>query len=183
MNKKIIGLLLSAAIFTGVGSYGTYAYFTDQAKVSEDIVIEMGSVKVNAKWGENPWKVDSNNKKIKALDNGESLKYTNVKKGDTFSRKVFINSTGTLESNIKVKLNNPNSEFFDIYIKEGSIKVKDGLKDVKKTSFYVDNFNTNEELSFIIEVKIKKQANNKEEKIDFKGNVENFIVVDAEQLK
>lgn len=117
MNKKIIALGLAAALVTGVGSFGTYAYFTETEKVDNNVNITMGTLDVNAYWandGISSWKATSTATETSALDAGKTLSFQNAKPGDTFEREIIVANYGSLNSDTTVQLNADRSNDFDI---------------------------------------------------------------------
>lgn len=110
MNKKIIALLLGAALTTGIGGFGTYAYFTDRAELSDKVNITMGTLDTEVKWADNSsWIPYSDATEV--VDNGQGLSYTNVKPGDLFYRDFVITNAGTLKADTIIQLKesfNPN---------------------------------------------------------------------------
>lgn len=109
MNKKILGLVLAAAMVTGVGGFGTMAALTSGDTVDETVNITLGSVTVDARWTEGEWAVNSvgNEAELQATDDGwglsiKDLKAVNVKPGDTFTRNFMVANTGSLRSNMSL---------------------------------------------------------------------------------
>ncbi len=106
MTKKIMVLLLAAAITTGIGGFGTYAYLTDRDTLADDINITMGSVDVEAYWATDGdltnWVATSG--ATEALRDGSGLNFKNVKPGDTFEREVVIANYGTLKADITIEI-------------------------------------------------------------------------------
>lgn len=104
MNKKIIALLLGAALTTGIGGFGTYAYFTDRAELSNKVNITMGELKSEVNWTDGAWVPYLDSTEVKAVDNGQTLSYENVKPGDVFYRDFTITNAGTLEADTIIQL-------------------------------------------------------------------------------
>lgn len=108
MKKRIIALLMAAAITTGVGGFGTYAYFTSAAEVNSNVNIAMGTLDVNADWSDvqtTKWVAQSAGNEATATDDGANLDFTNVKPGDTFFRDVKVTNDGTLAADTAIILN------------------------------------------------------------------------------
>ncbi|WP_411168676.1 TasA family protein [Clostridium sp. MB05] len=107
MNKKIAALLLAAALTTGMGGFGTYAYFTDSDTLTDNVNITMGTLDVDAYWatdaGKDTWKATSKATEVKST-NAETLTFENVKPGDTFERDVVIANQGSLKADTTVEL-------------------------------------------------------------------------------
>lgn len=113
MNKKInkresikaiiSGLALALAI-GGVGSLGSYAYFTDKAEAKNDLVVTMGNLEVNL---ENPINMSlDENKKVATetfkIINSGSLKQHVSLKFDSFTNDKLLSE---LECNLSMKHN------------------------------------------------------------------------------
>lgn len=108
MKKRIIALLMAAAITTGVGGFGTYAYFTSAAEVNSNVNIAMGTLDVNAQWGQEPgqnpiWAVKSAGDEANLEGAGDDLDFTNVKPGDVFYRDVTVSNDGTLAADTVIE--------------------------------------------------------------------------------
>ncbi|MDU5111468.1 MAG: TasA family protein [Clostridium sp.] len=107
MNKKIAALLLAATLTTGLGSFGTYAYFTDNDTLTDNVNITMGNLKVDAYWatdaGKDTWVATSNATEVTS-ETSSTLTFNNVKPGDTFERDVVVNNYGSLKADISVQL-------------------------------------------------------------------------------
>ena len=199
MNKKITALLLAAALTTGVGAYGTYAYFSDEAKVSENVNITMGKLDIEADWS-GLWNVTSvGSEAEKKIGSGTTipggpksndLDYQFVKPGDYFTRKVTIKNIGNLNADAYVEMNNPYSDIFDLEIvpvdtnKVGNIIDQNGVK-----KFDIGNMNGAKRWfecgdSATVEVKLTvKHLNNDWQEFETGDiNVEEFVKVYAEQL-
>ncbi|MGL5352323.1 MAG: TasA family protein, partial [Clostridium sp.] len=107
MNKKITALLVAAAITTGMGGYGTYAYFNGITELDNNVSITMGEIKVTPYWaadGQNTWNSTSKVSEVIAKDGGQTLSFENVKPGDTFERDIMIANYGTLNAKTVVTL-------------------------------------------------------------------------------
>lgn len=103
MNKKIIALMMAAAITTGIGGMGTFAYFTDTEVVKNDVSITMGTLDVKVTEGE--WKVSSAQNEAQNASVENNLDVTNVKPGDCFYKDVTVRNDGTLLSDTSINLN------------------------------------------------------------------------------
>lgn len=196
MNKKITALLLAAALTVGVGSYGTYAYFTDEDKLSENVNITMGILDIESEWV-GQWKVTSvgneAEKKTSLLPNiefSDDLDYRFVKPGDYFTRKVTIKNVGNLNADAYVQVNNPYSDIFDLEVipvnanKVGDIVDQNGVK-----KFDIGNMEGKKRIfqcydSATVEIKlIVKNLNNDWQNFNTESiNVDEVIKVYAEQL-
>lgn len=125
MKKKVIGMLLAGTLM--VGAVGSYAWFTDQAKVNGDIKLTMGTLDVKVIDSERGWTVEDETSEILNKDNRTAFK--NVRPGDTFEREFLVQNVGTLEQNVTVKLN---PALLDYEVKPG-IKLDDVLNLTFKT--------------------------------------------------
>lgn len=175
MNKKIIGLLLTAVIFTGAGSFGTYAYFTSQYTLSEKVDIKMGSVNVVAEWRNNgakaeTWAIEEVNQEAEQGKNADGLVVSNVKKGTVATRKIRITNNGTLAANVDVILKNPIDG------------VEVTFNESKGNTYSINNMKPGTYVDLTIKVKVSKKPANKPESI-FNGEIKDFVIVNAEQLK
>ncbi|MGG5460653.1 TasA family protein [Clostridium sp. B9] len=113
MKKKVLGMLLAGTLM--VGAVGSYAWFTDQAKVNADVKLTMGTLDVKVIDANRGWTVDDETSEILNKDNKKAFK--NVRPGDTFSRDFIVQNVGTLKQNVTVKLN---PALLDYEIKEGT---------------------------------------------------------------
>lgn len=116
MNKRIMALILGAALTTGMGGYGTYAYFTDHQEVKDNVEIVFGKLDVEADWNKDgiyEWASisDVSESKIGEKD------ITNVKPGDKFTREIKVKNTGTLKGDLEINLNESFHEAFDVKMK------------------------------------------------------------------
>lgn len=104
MNKRILALLIAAAVTTGMGGFGTVAYLSDKAQVNDQISITMGTLDVEANWYDG-WKQTANetSKVTESTINGSSI--TNVKPGEEFYRDVVIKNIGSLNASTEIILN------------------------------------------------------------------------------
>lgn len=107
MTKKLIALLMAAAVTTGVGGYGTYAYFTDSDSLTDSVNITMGTLDVKAYWatdeGKDSW-VATNPATEVTSTSANTLTFENVKAGDTFERDVIVANYGSLKGDITVEV-------------------------------------------------------------------------------
>lgn len=101
MKKKVIGMLLAGTLM--VGAIGSYAWFTDQAKVDSNIKLTMGTLDVEVKEHTDGWVVMDETSEI--INKDATKHFKNVRPGDVFQREFYINNTGTLKQNVTVKLN------------------------------------------------------------------------------
>lgn len=170
MNKKFIGLILAAIVFTSAGSFGTYAYFTSTYDLSEKVEIEMGSINVIAEWLNKKWTIEENNKEAKQDDNKEGLSVSNVKKGTVATRKITITNKGTLSANV------------DVILKNSIDGLEITFNDNNNNVYNVKNMNPGESVELTIKAKVTKKPGKKTENI-FNGEIKDFVVVNAEQLK
>ncbi|MDZ5254304.1 TasA family protein [Clostridium sp. LIBA-8841] len=112
MKKKVIGMLLAGTLM--VGAVGSYAWFTDQAKVNGDIKLTMGTLDVKVIDSERGWTVEDETSEILNKDNRNSFK--NVRPGDTFARDFLVQNVGTLKQNVTVEIN---PELLNLELKDG----------------------------------------------------------------
>lgn len=112
MKKKVIGMLLAGTLM--VGAVGSYAWFTDQAKVNGDIKLTMGTLDVKVIDSERGWTVEDETSEILNKDNRTAFK--NVRPGDTFARDFLIQNVGTLKQNVTVKIN---PDLLNLELKDG----------------------------------------------------------------
>ncbi|WMJ21943.1 SipW-dependent-type signal peptide-containing protein [Paludicola sp. MB14-C6] len=108
MNAKIIGLLVAAALVTGMGGFGTHAYFTDTDALTDQVNITMGKLDTAVFWatdaGKDQWVATSKATEVKSKE-AKTLSFENVKPGDTFERVATIANYGTLKGDITVAFN------------------------------------------------------------------------------
>lgn len=114
MNKKIVALALGAAITTGIGGFGTFAYFTDTQVVKDNISITMGTLKGEANWGAGEWM--SYNTATEAVQTQalDGLIVSNVKPGDKFYRDMVVKNAGTLNADMTLNLGEFSNEGLEV---------------------------------------------------------------------
>lgn len=178
MNKKVIGLLLTAVIFTGAGSFGTYAYFTAQATLQDKIYIEMGKLDISAIWTD-VWKA-KNGSKSEAIDGGKTLSFKNVENGDHFTRSVSIENKGTLSGKINIKVQSP-IKGINISVKNIDSSVK--YTKISNTEYVIENFPKGANIKFELVAKLENEVQNPPRDIISSDGFKNFVIVNAEQLK
>lgn len=178
MNKKILALVIGATLVTGMGGYGTVAYFTDKSSASSEINITMGTLDVNSEWKDSSWRLRPGNTEATITEGS----FTNVKPGDYFYRDVKVKNVGTLDSNTTITLkngfNNPNITT-SVQLLSG-----DNILKVSETQFVSPFMKSEQEYIFRVKININKDA----KAGDIPANINNiaaseFIVVDSEQLK
>lgn len=188
MNKKITALLLAAALTVGVGSYGTYAWFTDQETVDDNVSITMGKLDIKADWAHlSSWKATSDsteaNHKL-----AKGLSFDNVKPGDTFERKMTVTNIGSLDADVTLGLSEKLEELSDKisveivdneniilpgrWYKIGKLKAQNG--DVEEAS--LNKYSRD----FTVKVTVKNLGNEYQDK-DLINEVLDFVIVDAIQ--
>lgn len=178
MNKKITALLLAAALTTGVGAYGTYAYFTDTAQVKNNVNITMGTLDVQADWMEQNWNKISvgDEASLKGTSYDGQLAYEYVKPGDIFTRKIKVQNIGNLRANVTAEVYNPYNNIFDLNVKLNG--------ENQSTSFEIGEMDANGKMSQEITLELTvKDLNNEWQGANI-GNIEadEFVKIYAEQL-
>lgn len=210
MKKKVLGMLLAGTLM--VGAVGSYAWFTDQAKVNGDVKLTMGTLDVKVIDANRGWTVDDETSEILNKDNKKAFK--NVRPGDTFSREFLVQNVGTLNQNVTVKLN---PELLDYEIKDGITidqvfnltfeAVESPMSaDSNEISFELDSVETStdngvggftdaKQINVVLEVDPEAMGNefnalgneyseviNLNNLVDAEGNKIPLIVVDAQQV-
>ena len=97
---KKLPILLGTLLIISVAAYGTRAYFSDSTNQQANIELKLGNVEITTK--ESTWKVTSNGTEstssIVTKDDQKYTSFTNVKPGDSFTRKYTIENTGSLDA-------------------------------------------------------------------------------------
>lgn len=180
MNKKIIALLMAAAITTGMGGYGTMAYFTSQENVAEGINITMGALDVSAEWDQrfDNWIAVSANGEAKV----EGGNFTNVKPGDYFYKDIIVSNDGTLKADTVITL-------LDGFEEEG-ITTSMSVSDDQGNEIQLANANRADiramEVNAVYTVRVNievsdKLTNDAAQKVFNNVNAEDFIKVTSHQ--
>lgn len=130
-RRKKLPLLLGALLIISVAAYGTRAYFSDSAPQQANIELKLGNVEITTK--ESTWEVSNDTEStfstVKKGDQ-EYTSFTNVKPGDSFTRKYTIENTGSLDAIVELNYSG-----------------KFAAKDVVANSVS----NSNDEYNFIVE--------------------------------
>ena len=184
MNKKIIALTLAAALFTGVGTFGTYAYLTDSESVNNDVNITMGTLDVNAYWandGVNTWRPTSVATEAIAKDGGATLSFENVKPGDTFEREIIVANYGSLNADTTIELAEGRSE--QLGVKMELVDSQYGNAQVEENTgrIYTRAMQNGEWMRVKITVTVPADAGNDWNAKVFNAPAANFINVGAHQ--
>lgn len=108
-KNKTIAYALAATLLVGGTFVGTKALFTDKAEAYNDLVITMGKLDVNVDEGE--WKIENNNTEASNSTNND--RFTNVKPGDSFLKKITLTNDGTLDQVIEVTREGESKEYPD----------------------------------------------------------------------
>lgn len=97
-GNRRYSMLLLALLFIGMGTYGTYAYFTDSTSVDGNIKLSTGTVSFaeiqDTEWVYTPV-TGKENKKI--LPFGSEYDFSNVQPGDKFTKTATVTYTGSLD--------------------------------------------------------------------------------------
>lgn len=209
MKKKIAALVLAATLVTGMGGYGTYSYFRDEADFTQNISITTGTLDIStssSKWETKAIELNMNNKdvteneveeilaeeritigQITTTDNVNALTAVNVKPGDYFTRKITISNDGTLDANVKVSIKDLTDSNLNLSIDEVS-----GIKGIREKNIPVQENGIIEVKmpagsSFVVKLKLEVSTeltneNAKDiENVLINDNVE-LLKVKAEQL-
>lgn len=189
MKKKIIALLMAAAMTTGLGGYGTYAYLSDQKTVNESVNLTLGKVSTMLEWkdpglGENvQWhKVGANNESNKTEGN-QNLDFTNVKPGDQFEIEFAFDNDGTLTTNNILAVNN-SIEGLDISVRKA---VKGGNVNKEKVVFYQDGTVKVNKMSpseyIVLDLVVTVNKDITASNLVISSNINDFVTVTAEQVR
>lgn len=192
-KNKIAALALSGALLVGATALGTFAYFNDTAKTSNNLVVTTGTLRLGSE--ESDWYVcdlsdgDSKNEtdlktESKKLDEN---KFENVRPGDTFKKYSKFKNNGTLKQRLTFNIDELNNAVLAKDINGNKILVSD-IFDIKYAYFNTsdeenatsspevtleDNkyyiLNPNESITMGIEMKFKKEIPNIVENIDVQG--------------
>lgn len=177
MNKKIIALLMAAAITTGMGGFGTLAYFTDTEVVKNDVNITMGTLDVVTTEGE--WQVASAKNEAQKTIVRNDLVVENVKPGDVFYKDITVTNAGTLLSDTSINLN-PSFRGDAFEVRMSRLK-EDGSWDISDR-FEYPALGVGEEVTVRLEVFVNTELDNTWQGTGglFEGH--NFITVGAHQV-
>lgn len=96
---KKLPLLLGTLLIISVAAYGTRAYFSDSTNQQANIELKLGNVEITTK--ESKWNVINGTElesSIVMKDDQQYTSFTNVKPGDSFTRKYTIENTGSLDA-------------------------------------------------------------------------------------
>lgn len=186
MNKKIVALLLAAALTTGLGGFGTYAYFTDTDVLKDNVNITMGNLDVKAYWAteeyRNKWVATSSATEVTS-ETSSTLTFENVKPGDTFERVAVIANYGSLKADMTVQLNKNLPEGLEVEL----VNVDSQTGKVQVDPNYPDRWYENAvgpNGGFIIatvKVTVDPELGNDWMNHVFKLDAQDFIVVGAHQ--
>lgn len=187
-RRKKLPLLLGALLIISVAAYGTRAYFSDSTKQQANIELELGDVEIStdktSDWKYTPLKIGNNLDAANAVNEQldpsiksggnivKDTKVTNVRPGDSFTRKYVIENTGSLD--VKVGLEYSGK----IYPTEKPLKLdeinvnQNGIK-IEGTPFLIsiEGLRTNftlepkEQEEYVVTITVDENANN-----DFNSN-------------
>lgn len=186
MNKKLIALLVAAGIMTGVGGFGTYAYFTDAAKVDDEVNITMGDVNVEAWWSTDSrdttkWTATSSATEV-ANKTSDTLTFENAKPGDTFERTILVANYGSLKSDVSVAFNPDLNKIMKVELTNVSSQYGNVQKDPNVANRYYENgLLPGSWIKATVKVTISKDAGNEYMKQVFSSDPYTFINVNAHQ--
>jgi hypothetical protein len=118
MNKKRIGaLIIAGTLAVGSGVFGTYSYFTSNAKADTSISIKVGNLKVesknDAKWIYVPEDNKANDQinlndtattkvSTNCVNDPGDLDVSNIRPGDAFEKTITVKNTGSLTQDLKI---------------------------------------------------------------------------------
>lgn len=176
MNKKIIALLMAAAITTGMGGFGTLAYFTDTEEVKNTVNITMGTLDVVTNEGE--WQVASAKGEAKRTAVKNDLMVENVKPGDIFYKDITVTNAGSLMSDTSINLNDTFNHGFEVRMSRLNA---DGQWE-SANRFEYPALESGKEVTVRLEVFVKTELGNDWQGTGglFEGH--NFITVGAHQV-
>lgn len=179
MNKKIIALLLGAALTTGIGGFGTYAYFTDREDVKNNVNITMGRIEASTNWEGSSWNAVSAQNEARSILKDGSLTFENVKPGDYFYRDIIVENTGSLVADTIITLN----ESFSADLNT-SFVVNDGsgyLDHINPSRVEVKNLAPGAKLTVRVTIEVPTEFGNAWSDKVFNAENHNFISVDMHQ--
>lgn len=113
-GSRRYSVLLLALLFIGMATYGTYAYFTDSTSVNGNIKLSTGTVSLAQSEANWIYNIDGANTAIDQPEPESELAFTNVQPGDSFTKEVTVEYTGTLYGMVEV------NKFTEEQIKEVS---------------------------------------------------------------
>lgn len=180
MNKKLIALVLGAVITSGIGGFGTYAYFTDREAASESVSITMGTVDASVNWIGSGWTPFTNGTEAIEMMT-DDFGFTNVKPGDEFYREIEVVNTGSLKADTIVELNaNLGAELNVDFQVMHEDKTWDENFYGKDNRFEKLAVAPGEKLVVRVHVRIPKEMTNFEGK-EFNFDAQEFVVVNMHQ--
>ena len=100
-KNKTIAYALAATLLVGGTFAGTKALFSDKAEAYNDLVITMGNLNVDVVEGE--WELENSDSESENSTNND--RFTNVKPGDSFLKKVTVTNNGSLNQKLSVEQN------------------------------------------------------------------------------
>lgn len=182
MTKKIMALVLAAAITTGIGGFGTYAAFTDQHTLSNEVSITTGTLDVESYWatdGISSWKPVSTVTEVNE-ESANTLTFTNAKPGDRFQRDIIVYNAGTLEADTRIMINEEVSDKVNV-----KIVAVDGTETVESddTSRFVRAMKPNRAgwVRLTVEVTVDQGVENEWMNKVVAGDAHDFIELSAHQ--
>lgn len=180
MNKKIIALLLATALTTGMGGFGTYAYFFEKDEIGSNVNIAMGTLNTESNWT-GYWTNESVGEEVSMEEKAYDLNASNVKPGDIFKRTFSVSNVGTLKSNVKIKLMDTFAYGFDVEMKILSTRFEKDLE-IVDNCIYVNEFEVQDNIQLELTVKVREDLD--VSWMNTGGHfIHNFIEVESEQLK
>lgn len=126
-GNRRYSMLLLALLFIGMGTYGTYAYFTDSTSVDGNIKLQMGTVSLgndNGEWSYTA-EADKINTQIGIPSEGE-YNFLNVQPGDVFTKTVKVTYTGSLDGQLTINqapLPTKSGLNYTIQVKKGNVVI------------------------------------------------------------
>ena len=148
-KKKIAVLALLGTILLGITGFGAYSWFTSSANVESNLIVETGTLKIQADLGQNRWTVENksnSNVDLKTEVNNPNAKndFKNARPGDSFVKTVGLENIGTLKERVNFKINKNiiNDKYNGIFkieatddegneLKNGTVLAKGEVKYVK----------------------------------------------------
>ena len=147
-KKKIAALALSGTLLMGAAGFGAYSWFTSQANVDANLVVNTGTLAVTATTPDadkgslvsNGWVLQNTDTTVnddtrsegKVVINGNEQHYpnfVNLRPGDKLIKKVIIKNTGSLKEKVSYTVNKIVEEQYGNAVKF-TIDNEDNLKNM-----------------------------------------------------
>lgn len=111
-NRNKLPLLLAALLTLSLIIYGSFAYFSDEAKQNADLEIELGNVNLQSieDEGWKPFLGDNEDYSHITVNHSDTelpntTKISNARPGDRFTRDFIFKNSGTLDAQIEINTN------------------------------------------------------------------------------